>query len=50
MTSDITSSLKETGGAVIEVNIPPGLHYHEIVANPEGNHKIGSRILNFIFN
>ncbi len=49
MTSDITKSLKETGGAVNEINIPPGLHYHELVANTDDDHQIGSSILNYIF-
>lgn len=50
MSTDISKSLKETGGAINEINIPPGLHYHELVANPDGEPQIGCRILDYIFN
>ena len=35
VTPDITRSLTEAGGAILEVNATPGLHYHYQVANPE---------------
>jgi D-alanine-D-alanine ligase-like ATP-grasp enzyme len=34
VTTDITRSLSETGGALLEVNGGPGLHYHYSVADP----------------
>jgi cyanophycin synthetase len=36
VTSDPFRDLDDTGGAVIEVNGTPGLHYHYQVANPDG--------------
>ena len=49
MTSDIKKSLEETNGAINEVNIPPGLHYHELVENYGDKSFIGNDILNYIF-
>ncbi len=34
VTTDVTRSLAETGGALLEVNGAPGLHYHYSVADP----------------
>jgi cyanophycin synthetase len=34
VTTDITRSLIETGGALLEVNGAPGIHYHYSVADP----------------
>ena len=31
---DLAGDLKSSGGAVIEVNVPPGLQYHYLVAEP----------------
>jgi cyanophycin synthetase len=35
VTPDPSRGLAEAGGAVLEVNSPPGLHYHYLVAEPE---------------
>ena len=35
VTPDPTRSLAEAGGAVLEVNSPPGLHYHYLVEDPD---------------
>ena len=48
MATDLCKPLEETGGAIIEINIPPGLHYHVLVDNPEKMTCVGSEILNFI--
>lgn len=48
MTTDISMPLDENGGALNELNIPPGLHYHELVAAPAGRPDVGRQILDFI--
>jgi D-alanine-D-alanine ligase-like ATP-grasp enzyme len=35
VTPDTSVSLREAGGIVLEVNSPPGLHYHYEIAEPE---------------
>jgi D-alanine-D-alanine ligase-like ATP-grasp enzyme len=49
MTTDISKPLHATRGAVVEINIPPGLHYHSIVAEQDTNPPLGEMILNRIF-
>jgi cyanophycin synthetase len=49
MTPDVSVPLTGNGGAINELNIPPGLHYHELVANPEGRPDVGRQILAFVF-
>jgi cyanophycin synthetase len=48
MTSDISIPLDQSGGVINEVNIPPGLHYHEMIANPEHRASVGTQILEYI--
>ena len=35
VTPDVSVSLREAGGVVIELNSPPGLHYHYEIAEPD---------------
>lgn len=49
MSSDISLPLTETGGIVNELNIPPGLHYHELIANRADRAKVAVQILDYIF-
>lgn len=35
VTSDLSTTLDQSGGAILEVNNPPGLHFHYHVADPE---------------
>jgi len=35
VTTDLSRGLRATGGAVVEVNGTPGLHYHYLVADPD---------------
>ena len=35
VTPDTSMALREAGGIVLEVNAPPGLHYHYQIAEPE---------------
>jgi len=44
-TPDITRSLAQVGGAVIEVNGTPGLHYHYLVADPAQATKVAIPLL-----
>ncbi len=41
--------LESSGGVVNEINIPPGLHYHVLVAEDETTPPIGEMILETIF-
>jgi D-alanine-D-alanine ligase-like ATP-grasp enzyme len=45
VTTDLSRELRETGGAVIEVNGTPGLHYHYQVANTGGAGRVAVPIL-----
>jgi D-alanine-D-alanine ligase-like ATP-grasp enzyme len=45
MTPDPGLSLAAAGGAVIEVNGTPGLHYHYLVADPAGATAVASTVL-----
>lgn len=49
MARDITVPLDESGGVINEINIPPGLHYHELIANPEKKANVCLHILDYIF-
>jgi len=48
-TPDLGRSLAAAGGAVIEINGTPGLHYHYLVRDPEGAEQVASRILERMF-
>ena len=45
MSTDISVSLDESGGVINELNIPPGLHYHEFTTNLEGQTNVATQIL-----
>ena len=45
VTPDLTKGLTASGGAVLEVNAPPGLHYHYLTANDSRTADVASRIL-----
>jgi cyanophycin synthetase len=45
ITPDVTVGLAEAGGAVLEVNSPPGLHYHYEIRNPDDGVPIATPIL-----
>lgn len=45
VTPDLAKGLTAAKGAVLEVNAPPGLHYHYLTANGNGNVDVASRIL-----
>lgn len=49
MASDVAVPLDENGGVINEINIPPGLHYHELIANSENKAVIGPKILEYVF-
>lgn len=44
-TSDLSRDLVAGGGTVIEVNVPPGLSYHYLVADPEHATRVAVPIL-----
>lgn len=45
VTPDVSRSLREAGGVVIEVNGPPGLHYHYDVREPQHAVRVAVPIL-----
>jgi cyanophycin synthetase len=45
VTGDLSRGLGDTGGAIIEVNGTPGLHYHYQVADPDGAVRVAVPIL-----
>jgi D-alanine-D-alanine ligase-like ATP-grasp enzyme len=49
MARDLTTPLNVSGGMINEVNITPGLHHHELIANPEDRANVCSLILEYIF-
>jgi len=48
-TSDITRPLSQTGGAVIEINSPPGIHHHYLLADRQKVTPVAEHILEHIF-
>lgn len=46
---DISKPLSETGGAVLEINSPPGIHHHYLIANPDHGVPIAEQLLEFMF-
>ena len=50
ITLDIIVPLNESGGAINEVNIPPSLHYHDLIDNPQEKRNVGVLILEYILN
>jgi cyanophycin synthetase len=45
ITTDLSRSLKESGGVIIEVNGTPGLHYHYQVADQRNATRVAVPIL-----
>jgi cyanophycin synthetase len=45
VTRDLNRDLRSSGGAILEVNVPPGLHYHYLVAAPERATRVAVPIL-----
>jgi cyanophycin synthetase len=43
--ADLSLSLDESGGVINELNIPPGLHYHELTGNSDEYTDVATRIL-----
>jgi D-alanine-D-alanine ligase-like ATP-grasp enzyme len=48
ITKDLSQSLEASGGAIIEVNGTPGLHYHYYVADPESAVRVAIPILSVL--
>jgi cyanophycin synthetase len=48
ITTDISVSLDESGGVINELNIPPGLHYHELTRDRDGHTNVATEILDNI--
>ena len=48
MSVDITSPLEGKQCVVNEINIPPGLHYHELINNVENKVNVGARVLEYV--
>lgn len=47
MSTDVSRSPLEAKSAILELNIPAGLHYHELVAGQDGFSGVGAAILDY---
>jgi cyanophycin synthetase len=45
VTPDLRKGLADAGGAIVEVNAPPGLHYHYLTANADQGNHVATRVL-----
>lgn len=45
MSEDISAPPTPSGSAILEINIPPGLHYHELVENEDEFSGVGAALL-----
>ena len=45
VTPDLSRGIAAAGGAIVEVNAPPALHYHYLTANAAGASHVATRIL-----
>lgn len=48
MSEDVSASPSQSGSAITEINIPPGLHYHELVENQHGFSGVGAAVLGYL--
>ena len=48
-TTDISRPLDETGGRILEINSPPGIHHHYFLADPERGQPIAEMLLEYMF-
>jgi cyanophycin synthetase len=45
VTPDLSRGITEAGGAIVDVNAPPGLHYHYLTADGDPAGRVATRIL-----
>jgi D-alanine-D-alanine ligase-like ATP-grasp enzyme len=45
ITPDLRKGLADVGGAIVEVNSPPGLHFHYLTANADQGSHVAARVL-----
>jgi cyanophycin synthetase len=45
VTPDLGRGIADAGGAIVDVNAPPGLHYHYLTANADQANHVATRIL-----
>ena len=48
MSEDISASPSQSGSAITEINVPPGLHYHELVENQHKFSGVGAAVLEYL--
>jgi hypothetical protein len=48
MSEEISASPSQSGSAITEINIPPGLHYHELVENEDKFSGVGAAVLEYL--
>ncbi len=48
MSEDVSASPSVSGSAITEINIPPGLHYHELIQNQQGFSSVGAAVLEYL--
>jgi cyanophycin synthetase len=45
VTPDLSEGIADAGGAIVDVNAPPGLHYHYLTADTGPSTHVAARIL-----
>lgn len=48
MSEDISASPSQSGSAILEINVPPGLHYHELLENEQQLSGVGAAVLEYL--
>ncbi len=48
MSEDVSASPAQSRSAITEINIPPGLHYHELVDNQQKYSGVGAAVLKYL--
>jgi cyanophycin synthetase len=48
MSEEISASPSQSGSAITEINIPPGLHYHELVEHQHNYSGVGAAVLEYL--
>jgi cyanophycin synthetase len=48
MSEDVSVSPSQSGTAITEINIPPGLHYHELIENQHTYSGVGPAVLKYL--
>jgi len=47
--SDISIPLEQSGGRILEINSPPGIHHHYLIDRPNSGQPVAEHILEYMF-